>query len=197
MIYERDRGRDTHVPPCRQMTDHVDWPRAALAALLLCASCSVMVCAWYLHLRAHSWGMPKAILISWAIAAFEYCLQVPGNRIGASAGLSAAQLRGLAELAVLVSFLVFQIKVLQQPLLWNHVVGFAVVLLGVLIVLGGPFTSEVGAAEGVALPVRVSAKDLQRTSKGLPPVRWELPSVSPPPPPSASGTGGAVAAGSH
>ena len=85
------------------------------------------------------------------------------------------------------SFLVFQIKVLQQPLLWNHVVGFAVVLLGVLIVLGGPFTSEVGAAEGVALPVRVSAKDLQRTSKGLPPVRWELPSVSPPPPPSASG----------
>ena len=46
--------------------------------------------------------------------------------------------------------------------------GFAVVLLGVLIVLGGPFTSEVGAAEGVALPVRVSAKDLQRTSKGFP-----------------------------
>ena len=173
------------------MTDPIDWPRAALATLLLCASCSVMICAWYLHLRAHSWGMPKAILISWTIAGAEYMLQVPGNRIGASAGLSAAQLRGLAELAILVSFIAFQIKVLQQPLLWNHVVGFAVVLVGVLVVLGGPFTSAVGASEGVALPVRVSALaeemealDLQRTSEGLPPVRWELPSVSPPPSPS-------------
>ena len=38
----------------------------------------------------------------------------------------------------------------SRALLWNHVVGFAVVLLGVLVVLGGPFTSEVGASEGMA-----------------------------------------------
>ena len=186
---------ETH-PPCTladaPMPGSIDWPRASLAAMLLCASCSVMVTAWYLHLRAHDWGMPKAIGISWAIAGAEYCLQVPGNRIGASAGLSAAQLRGLAELAILVSFIAFQTKVLRQPLLWNHVVGFAVVLVGVLIVLCGPFTTEVATSERVALPLRVSAVaeemealDLQHTGAGLLP---ELPPASPPPSPSSAAT---------
>ena len=42
-------------------------------------------------------------------------LQVPGNRIGMQAGFSAAQLRAIAELAILASFLIFQRKVLKQP----------------------------------------------------------------------------------
>lgn len=121
----------------------VDWPRAVIAAVLLCGSCAVMVTAWYLHLRMKQWSLIQAVLFSWLIAGAEYCLQVPANRLGSQAGLSGAQLRGLAELAILIAFLIFQVRVLAQPLLWNHLVGFATVFVGVLIVLGGPFVGEV------------------------------------------------------
>jgi uncharacterized protein (DUF486 family) len=122
----------------------IDWNGAILSGFLLCCSCCVMVTAWYLHLRMkESWNLGQAIVISWLIAGLEYCLLVPANRIGAQAGLSAAQLRGLAEVAILIAFLIFQVRVLGQPLLWNHLVGFSIVFLGVLVVLGGPFPSEV------------------------------------------------------
>jgi uncharacterized protein (DUF486 family) len=52
---------------------------------------------------------------SWLIAGGEYCLQVPANRIGASSGLSAAQLRAIAELAILASFLVFNGAARHNP----------------------------------------------------------------------------------
>jgi|EP00900_Chrysochromulina_parva_P000766 hypothetical protein len=122
----------------------IDWNGAILSGFLLCCSCCVMVTAWYLHLRMkESWNLGQAIVISWLIAGLEYCLLVPANRIGAQAGLSAAQLRGLAEVAILIAFLIFQVRVLGQPLLWNHLVGFSIVFLGVLVVLGGPFPSEI------------------------------------------------------
>ncbi len=38
--------------------------------------------AWYLHLKFKSWPLVKAIFLSWLIAFFEYCLQVPANRCG-------------------------------------------------------------------------------------------------------------------
>ena len=77
--------------------------------------------------------MPMAILFSWLIAGGEYTLQVPANRIGAlQAGLQPTTLRCIAELATLVAFLIFQSLVLGQPVLLNHVIGFAVVFLGVL-----------------------------------------------------------------
>ena len=116
---------------------------AVLAATLLCASCSVMVCAWYLHLKYPNWSWVQAILVSWLIAGGEYILQVPANRIGSSAGMSVAQLRGIAEIAILSAFLLFQVYILKQPLLWNHVFGFTGVLISVLVVLDGPFTGEV------------------------------------------------------
>ena len=77
--------------------------------------------------------------------------------MGAQAGFSAAQLRGIAELTILCAFLVFQIRVLQQPLLWNHLVGFTIVLAGVLVVLGGPFTQEVAQRAVVGQLSSVSA----------------------------------------
>jgi uncharacterized protein (DUF486 family) len=114
--------------------------------------------------------MPVAILFSWFIAGGEYVLQVPANRIGAhKAGLAPAQLRGVAELATLVAFLVFQVGaakhhslhfplppcpsclvrsssqsfVLKRPVLVNHIIGFGIVFFGVLIVLVGPWKSPV------------------------------------------------------
>ena len=64
----------------------VDLGKSILATALLCASCAVMMCAWYLHLRYETrWSMQKAILLSWLIAGGEYCLQVPANRVGTHA----------------------------------------------------------------------------------------------------------------
>jgi uncharacterized protein (DUF486 family) len=48
-----------------------------LTPLLLVASNVLMTFAWYGHLRAPSWPMWVAILVSWGIAFFEYCLAVP------------------------------------------------------------------------------------------------------------------------
>lgn len=51
--------------------------------MLLVASNIFMTFAWYRHLR-HQAGSPlwSAVLVSWGIAFFEYCLAVPANRIG-------------------------------------------------------------------------------------------------------------------
>lgn len=107
--------------------------------LLLCGSCAVMTCAWYLHLKYKHWGMAKAIGFSWLVAGAEYCLMVPANRIGAQyAEMSPATLRGIAELAILTSFLLFNRLVLKQDVLWNHVFGFGTVFVGVLVVLSEP-----------------------------------------------------------
>ena len=38
---------------------------------------------WYGHLKFRNVPLWKVILMSWAIALFEYCLQVPANRMGA------------------------------------------------------------------------------------------------------------------
>jgi uncharacterized protein len=61
--------------------------------LLLIASNVFMTAAWYGHLRQRQLPLWTAILASWAIAFFEYCLQVPANRIGYESGFSAAELR--------------------------------------------------------------------------------------------------------
>jgi len=139
----------------------VDIGLAAFAGLLLCLSCTVMTTAWYLHLNYPGWSYTQAILVSWIIAGGEYMLQVPANRIGALAGLGAAQLRGIAEVAVLGAFVLFQVYVLKQPLLWNHVIGFAGVLVSVLIVLTGPFTGEVPGPFVAALDVSDSYHELK------------------------------------
>lgn len=117
---------------------------ALLCGFLLIASSFFMVTAWYVHLKYHHWSMIKSIAISWAIAFFEFSLLVPANKIGSEkAGITAAQLRGISEIAILLSFIVFQSTVLKQPLLWNHVVGFIIVIIGVMIVLLGPFKHQV------------------------------------------------------
>ena len=84
--------------------------------LLLSCSNVFMTFAWYAHLK-HLSDKPwyVAALLSWGIAFFEYMLQVPANRAGATQ-LSLGQLKILQEmitLAVCVPFAVFYMK---QPL---------------------------------------------------------------------------------
>jgi uncharacterized protein (DUF486 family) len=62
-------------------------------------------------------------MASWGIAFFEYCLQVPANRIGYGA-FNGAQLKTIQEIITLSVFAVFSILYLGEALRWNHLAGF-------------------------------------------------------------------------
>ena len=71
-----------------------------------------------------------AVLASWGIALFEYCLQVPANRIGYHT-LSGYQLKTLQEVITLSVFIVFAEFYLGEGLKPKHLVGF--VFLGLAV----------------------------------------------------------------
>jgi hypothetical protein len=101
--------------------------------LLLTISNIFMTFAWYGHLRYRSAALWLAILASWGIAFFEYCFQVPANRIGA-AQFTTAQLKTIQEVVTLLVFSVFSVTYLGERLRWNHLAGFACMVLAVLFV---------------------------------------------------------------
>lgn len=101
--------------------------------ILLTISNIFMTFAWYGHLKYKETALFKVILISWAIAFFEYCFQVPANRFG-HGQFSAAQLKIIQEVITLVVFSVFSITYLKEGLKWNYIVGFALILLAVFFV---------------------------------------------------------------
>ncbi len=75
--------------------------------LLLMISNVFMTFAWYGHLKSlNSKPLWIVILISWGIAFFEYCFQVPGNRLG-SEHYTLPQLKILQELITLSVFMGF------------------------------------------------------------------------------------------
>ncbi len=84
--------------------------------LLLTASNVFMTFAWYAHLKNLSdrpWYI--AALASWAIALFEYLLQVPANRAGYTT-LSLPQLKILQEAIALIVFVPFSVWYMKQPI---------------------------------------------------------------------------------
>ena len=76
-----------------------------------------MTFAWYGHLKYRKSPLFVAIVVSWLIAFFEYCFQVPANRIGYSQS-SAAQLKTIQEVITLVVFSVFSVFYLKEQLRW-------------------------------------------------------------------------------
>ena len=98
--------------------------------ILLTISNVFMTTAWYGHLRFKSAPLWIAILVSWLIAAVEYCFQVPANRIG-SYTYSPAQLKIIQEVISLAVFVPFSMIVLGQQFKWNTVVGFVLIAAGV------------------------------------------------------------------
>jgi uncharacterized protein (DUF486 family) len=66
----------------------------------------------------------KVILVSWMIAFFEYCFQVPANRIGARR-FSPVQLKVIQEVITLSVFGVFVTYCFGEHLRWNHAVSGA------------------------------------------------------------------------
>lgn len=92
-----------------------------------------MTFAWYGHLKYKASPLYLAIFISWLIAFFEYCLQVPANRIG-HGYFSAAELKTIQEVITLSVFIVFSIFYLGEPIKWNHLIGFGFIAIGAFFV---------------------------------------------------------------
>ena len=100
--------------------------------LLLTISNIFMTFAWYGHLKYRGVALWKVVMISWGIAFFEYCFQVPANRIG-SYEFTAAQLKTIQEVITLSVFSVFSITYLGEPLKWNYAAGFGcIAMAGIL-----------------------------------------------------------------
>ena len=100
---------------------------------LLLLSNIFMTFAWYGHLKFKAAPLWLVIMISWGIAFFEYCFQVPANRIG-HGYFSAAELKTIQEVLTLLVFAVFSVLYLGEPLKWNHLVGFGLICIAVYII---------------------------------------------------------------
>jgi len=101
--------------------------------ILLTISNIFMTIAWYGHLKYKNVPLWIVILISWGIAFFEYCFQVPANRIGYGE-FNAAQLKTIQEVITLVVFSVFSVLYLKEQFKWNYAVGFGLMILAVFFV---------------------------------------------------------------
>ena len=100
------------------------WP-----VVLLIGSNTFMTFAWYGHLKFKEVGLWKVIAVSWAIAFFEYCLQVPANRMG-SGIYTVDQLKVMQEVITLTVFGVFSVYYFGDKLHWNHAVAFVCLVTG-------------------------------------------------------------------
>jgi len=99
--------------------------------LLLVASNIFMTFAWYGHLKDTHTPLWQAILLSWGIAFFEYCLMVPANRMGFTHGMNGFQLKITQEVVTLVVFTIFAILYLKEPLHLKYMLSFAFVIAAV------------------------------------------------------------------
>lgn len=105
-----------------------------------------MTLAWYGHLKLQQTGfftnatpLIFVILLSWGIAFFEYCLQVPANRIGFAGNggpFTLMQLKVIQEVITMVVFVAFSAIAFQMPLRWNHCVACLLLIGAVYFVFG-------------------------------------------------------------
>ena len=101
--------------------------------VLLLISNIFMTFAWYGHLRFRSLPLLLVILASWGIAFFEYCFQVPANRIGYNC-YNAVQLKTIQEVITLTVFAFFSVLYLKEQFKWNYLIGFIFIILAVFFI---------------------------------------------------------------
>lgn len=104
------------------------WP-----PLLLVGSNILMTWAWYGHLKQPSWPLWMAVLVSWGIAFFEYCLAVPANRLGYGP-YTGQQLKVMQEVITLMVFGVFSVMVLGEPLRWTYIAAMLCLVAAVVFI---------------------------------------------------------------
>ena len=115
--------------------------QAFYTIILLIISNVFMTFAWYGHLRLKEidWfsnlTLPMIILFSWGVAFFEYCFQVPANKIGFEGNggpFNLWQLKVIQEVITLTVFTLFTVVFFKnQQLTWNHLIGFVFLVLAV------------------------------------------------------------------
>ncbi len=117
--------------------------QALQTLILLFLSNIMMTLAWYGHLKLaefswfRSWPLIAVIIFSWGIAFFEYCLQVPANRIGFEGNggpFSLMQLKVIQEVITLLVFILFSMIAFHMHLRWNHLVAAVLMVLAVYFV---------------------------------------------------------------
>ncbi len=111
---------------------------------MLCISNIFMTLAWYGHLRlqqtgvSSNWPLIGVIAFSWGIAFFEYCFQVPANRLGFNGNggpFSLVQLKVIQECVSLIVFTIIANVLFQgQALHWNHAAAFLCLVAAVYFV---------------------------------------------------------------
>ena len=118
--------------------------KALLTVLLLVTSNIFMTFAWYGHLKLQKmkistgWPLILVILLSWGMAFFEYCAQVPANRIGFNGNggpFSIMQLKVIQEVISLTVFTVIVTVMFKgEALQWNHFAAFLCLIAAVFFV---------------------------------------------------------------
>jgi len=106
---------------------------------LLIVSNAFMTLAWYGHIafksRLERFGIAVIVLLSWGIALLEYCFQVPANRIGSAqfgGPFTLWELKVIQEVVSLTVFTLFALVFMRsETLRWNHLAGFACLVLAV------------------------------------------------------------------
>lgn len=106
--------------------------------LMLAGSNVLMNLAWYGQLKTPGRVLWLAVLISWGIAFFEYCLVVPANRIGAKV-YSLGELKAIQEVLSLSAFVLIAWLLFNQRPGLNEAVGFVLIAFGAYFIFKGPF----------------------------------------------------------
>lgn len=115
-----------------------------ITILLLILSNTFMTLAWYGHLKFAEWkwfsklGLAAVVLISWGIALFEYCFQVPANKLGYKGNggpFSLMELKVIQEVITLIVFTLFTLLVFKtETFRINHLIGFIFLILAVFFI---------------------------------------------------------------
>ena len=120
------------------------WAQGIYSIGLLFVSNIFMTFAWYGHLKMReefSWfqALPLigVIAFSWGLALFEYCFQVPANRIGFrdnGGPFDIMQLKVIQEVITLIVFTIFSVLAFKMEIKWNHIAAFMCLVLAVYFV---------------------------------------------------------------
>jgi len=115
--------------------------------LMLVCSNLFMTYAWYGHLKdMKGRALILAILVSWGVAFFEYCLQVPANRLGYQF-YTLGQLKVIQEIITMSVFGIFCVVYMKEPIKLDFV-------LATLCLIGAAYF----IFRGVASPVMAAGQ---------------------------------------
>lgn len=104
-----------------------------ITIMMLLISNIIMTFAWYGHLKYPDKSLWLAVIFSWLLAFFEYCLVVPANRIGINY-FTLAELKTIQEIITLTVFAFFSVFYMGNKITLSLVLGFVLIMLGAALI---------------------------------------------------------------